>query len=37
MGERGGAYRVLELKAKGKRLRERPTRRKEDNIKMDLK
>ena len=35
-GERRGVYRVLEGKPEGKRLLGRPTRRWEDNIKMDL-
>jgi hypothetical protein len=36
MGERRGAYRALVGKAEGRRLLERPRRRWEDNIKMDL-
>ena len=36
MGERRGAYRVLVGKPEGKRPFERPTRRWEDNIRMDL-
>jgi len=36
MGERRGVYRVLVGKSKGKRTLERPRRRWEDNIKMDL-
>jgi hypothetical protein len=34
MGERGGAYRILVGKPKGKRLFGRPRLRWEDNIKM---
>ena len=34
MGERGGAYRILEGKPKGKRLFGRPRLRWEDNIEM---
>jgi hypothetical protein len=37
MGERGGAYRALVGRAEGKRPLERPRRRWEDNIKMDLR
>jgi hypothetical protein len=36
MGEGGGVYRVLVGKPEGKRPLERPRRRWEDNIKMDL-
>jgi hypothetical protein len=36
MGERRGVYRVLVGKLEGKRPLERPRRRWEDNIKMDL-
>jgi hypothetical protein len=36
MGERRGAFKVLVGKPEGKRPLERPTRRWEDNIKMDL-
>jgi hypothetical protein len=36
MGERRGVYRVLVGKSEGKRPLERPRRRWEDNIKMDL-
>jgi len=36
MGERRGVYRVLMGKPEGKRKLERPRRRWEDNIKMDL-
>jgi hypothetical protein len=36
MGEGRGAYRVLVRRPEGKRLLERPRRRWEDNIKMDL-
>jgi hypothetical protein len=36
MGERGVAYRVLVRKPEGKRPFERPRRRREGNIKMDL-
>jgi hypothetical protein len=36
MGERRGEYRVLVGKPEGKRLLERPRRRWEDNIKIDL-
>ena len=36
MGERNGVYRVLVGKPEGKRPLERPRRRWEDNIKMDL-
>jgi len=36
MGERRGPYRVLVGKTVGKRPLERPRRRWEDNIKMDL-
>jgi hypothetical protein len=35
-GERKGVYRVLVGKPEGKKPRERPSRRWEDNIKMDL-
>jgi len=35
-GERRGVYRVLVRKPEGKRPLERPRRRLEDNIKMDL-
>ena len=35
-GERRGVYRVLVGKPEGKRPLERPRRRREDNIKMDL-
>jgi len=37
MGEGRGAYRVLVGRPKGKRPLERPRRRWEDNIKMDLR
>jgi hypothetical protein len=37
MGERRGAYRALAGKPKGRRPLERPRRRWEDNIKMDLR
>jgi hypothetical protein len=37
MGERRGAYRVLVGKPEGRRPLERPRRRWEDNIKMDLR
>jgi hypothetical protein len=37
MGERRGAYRALVGKPEGRRLLERPRRRWEDNIKMDLR
>jgi hypothetical protein len=37
MGERRGAYRALVGKPEGKRPFERPRRRWEDNIKMDLR
>jgi hypothetical protein len=37
MGERRGAYRALVGKLEGKRPLERPRRRWEDNIKMDLR
>jgi hypothetical protein len=37
MGERRGAYRVLEGKPEGRRPLERFRRRWEDNIKMDLR
>ena len=37
MGERRGAYRVLEGKLEGRRPLERPRRRWEDNIKLDLR
>jgi hypothetical protein len=36
IGERGGLHRVLVGKPEGKRPLERPRRRWEDNIKMDL-
>jgi hypothetical protein len=36
MGERRGVYRVLVGKSEGKRPRERPRRRWEDNIKRDV-
>jgi hypothetical protein len=36
MGERRGAYRALVRKSEGRRPLERPRRRWEDNIKMDL-
>ena len=36
MGDRRGVYRVLVEKPEGKRPLGRPTRRWEDNIKMDL-
>jgi hypothetical protein len=36
MGERGGVYRCLVGKPEGKRPLEKPRRRWEDNIKMDL-
>jgi len=36
MEERGGVYRVLLGKAEGKRQLEKPRRRWEDNIKVDL-
>jgi len=36
MGERRGVYRVLVGEREGKRLLGRPSRRWEDNIKMDL-
>ena len=36
MGERGGVHRVLIGKPEGKRPLERPRRRWEDNIKMNL-
>jgi hypothetical protein len=36
MGERGGVYRVFVVKSEGKRTLERPRRRWEDNITMDL-
>jgi hypothetical protein len=36
MGEGRGVYRVLVGKPEGKRLLERPRRRWEDNIRMDL-
>ena len=36
IGERNGVYRVLVGKPEGKRPLERPRRRWEDNIKMDL-
>jgi hypothetical protein len=37
MGERRGAYRVLEGKPEGRKPLGRPRRRWEDNIKMDLR
>jgi hypothetical protein len=37
MGERRGAYRALVLKPEGWRPLGRPKRRREDNIKMDLR
>jgi hypothetical protein len=37
MGERRGAYRALAGKPEGRRPLERPRRRWEDNIKMDLR
>jgi hypothetical protein len=37
MGERRGAYRALVGKPEGRRPLERPRRRWEDNIKMDLR
>jgi hypothetical protein len=37
MGERRGAYRALVGKPKGRRPLERPRRRWEDNIKIDLR
>jgi hypothetical protein len=37
MGERRGAYRALVGKPEGRRPLERPRRRREDNIKMDLR
>jgi hypothetical protein len=37
MGERRGAYRALVGKPEGRRPLERPSRRWEDNIKMDLR
>jgi hypothetical protein len=37
MGERRGAYRVLMGKPEGRRPLERPRRRWEDKIKMDLR
>jgi hypothetical protein len=37
MGERRGAYRALVGKPEGRRPLERPRRRGEDNIKMDLR
>jgi hypothetical protein len=36
MGKRRGVYRILVVKPEGKRPLGRPTRRWEDNIKMDL-
>jgi len=36
MGEKKGAYRVLVGKSEGKRPLERPSRRRKDNIKMNL-
>ena len=35
-GKKRGAYRILVVKSQGKRPLGRPTRRWEDNIKMDL-
>jgi hypothetical protein len=37
MGEMRNAYKILVGKPEGKRLRGRPTRRGEDNIKIDLR
>jgi hypothetical protein len=37
MGERRGVYRVLVGRPEGKRPLGRPRRRREDNIKMDLR
>jgi hypothetical protein len=37
MGERRGAYRALVGKPEGRRPLERPRRRWEDNIKMDIR
>jgi hypothetical protein len=37
MGERRGAYRAMVGKPEGRRTLERPRRRWEDNIKMDLR
>jgi hypothetical protein len=37
MGERRGAYRAIVGKPEGRRPLERPRRRWEDNIKMDLR
>jgi hypothetical protein len=37
MGERRGAYRALVGKPEGRRPLERPRRRREDNIQMDLR
>jgi hypothetical protein len=37
MGERRGAYRALVGKPEGRRPLERPRRRWEDNVKMDLR
>jgi hypothetical protein len=37
MGERRGAYRTLVRKLEGRSALERPRRRWEDNIKMDLR
>jgi hypothetical protein len=37
MWERGGAYTVLVGKPEGKRPLRRPTRRREDNIRMDVR
>jgi hypothetical protein len=36
MADMGGAYRVFVGSPEGKRKHRRPTRREEDNIKMDL-
>jgi len=37
MGARRGVYKILVGKPKGKRPLERPRRRRDDNIKMDLR
>jgi hypothetical protein len=37
MGEKRGAYRVLAWKPEGRRLLERPRRRWEDNIRINLR